>query len=125
MSVIYPTAVINSRLLVVETAMDAGAAAGNLKLLDSLGNTLSTIALAKPSASVAGGVLTFAGVSLVDPAAAASGTAVAARIEDSTGSVVISGLTVGTVGTDIILTPTNVITAGQTIAITAGTITGH
>ncbi len=125
MSPNYNVNVINSRLQVVTSAIDAGAAAGNLKLLDSIGTTLSTLALSKPSGSVAGGILTFLGMSLVDPAAAASGTATAARIEDSTGTTVISGLTVGTFGTDIVLSPTNVITAGQTIAITTGTITGH
>ncbi len=125
MSPNYNVNVINSRLQVVTSAIDAGAAAGNLKLLDSIGTTLSTLALSKPSGSIAGGILTFLGMSLVDPAAAASGTATAARIEDSTGTTVISGLTVGTFGTDIVLSPTNVITAGQTIAITTGIITGH
>lgn len=127
MGVIYPVLVINGRLQVVEAAIDAGSGAGSLKLLDSGGNTLSTLALADPAGTVAGGVLTFQGMSLVDPAAAASGTATTARIEDSTGATVISGLTVGppTASTDIVLSPTNIIVAGQTIAITAGTITGH
>lgn len=125
MSPNYNVNVINSRLQAVTSAIDAGAAAGNLKLLDSNGNTLSTLALAKPCGSVASGVITFLGMSLVDPAAAASGTATAARIEDSTGTTVISGLTVGTAVADIVLSPTNIITAGQTIAITTGTITGH
>ena len=40
--------------------------------------------------------------------------------------MVITDLTVGnSTAYDIILTPTNVITAGQTIAITAATITGN
>lgn len=127
MSVVYPVTLINSRLQVVETAIDAGGSPGNLKLLDSGGNTLSTLQMAIPSGTVAAGVLTFQGMSLVDPAAAASGVASLARIEDSTGAAVITGLTVGppAATADIVLSPTNTIVAGQTIAITAGTITGH
>ena len=126
MSVIYPVTLINPRLQDVVNAIDAGPAAGVLRLLDSGGSTLSSLALAKPSGSVSGGILTFLGLSLIDPSAAASGTAAAARIEDSTGTTVISGLTVGTSSAfDIVLSPSAAIVAGNTIAITQATITGH
>ena len=126
MSVIYPVTLLNTRLQDVVNAIDAGPAAGVLRLLNSGGSTLSSLALAKPSGSVGGGILTFLGLSLVDPAAAASGLATAARIEDSTGSTVISGLTVGTSSAfDIVLSPSAAIVAGNTIAITQATITGH
>lgn len=126
MTVTYNVNVRTSRLQQVVDAIDVGASSGNLKLLDSSGNVLSTLALAKPSASVAAGIATFQGMSLVDPAAAASGTATAARVEDSSGTVVISGLTVGTSpASDIVFSPTNAIVAGQTIAITAGQIQGN
>src|SRR3977135_308915 len=106
MSVIYPVTLLNTRLQDVVNAIDAGPAAGVLRLLNSGGSTLSSLALAKPSGSVGGGILTFLGLSLIDPAAAASGLATAARIEDSTGSTVISGLTVGTSSAfDIVLSP--------------------
>lgn len=126
MSVNYNISVRTARLQDVADAIDAGGANGNLRLLNSGGTILSTLQLARPCAVVALGVLTFSGLSLVDPAAAASGIATQARIEDSTGIVVISGLTVndpsGT--SDIYLTPDATIVAGQTIAITSATITG-
>lgn len=126
MSVVYTIPVINTRLQDVVNAIDAGPAAGVLRLLNSGGSTLSSLALAKPSGSVSGGILSFLGLSLVDPAAAASGLATAARIEDSTGTTIISGLTVGTSSAfDIVLSPSAAIVAGNTIAITQGTITGH
>jgi len=51
----------------------------------------------------------------------------AAPARDSTGSVVISGLTVNVGGDhpDILLSPSNFITAGQTVAITAASIVGN
>lgn len=126
MSVNYNTPVLSNRLQQVLNAMDAGAAAGVLRLLDSNGSILSSLALSKPSASISGNLMSFNGLSLVDPAAAASGTAMRARIEDSNGTIVISGLTVGTgAGSDIALSPTNIIIAGQTIAIQAATIMGN
>jgi hypothetical protein len=126
MSVIYPVSLINTRLQDVVTAIGAGGSPGVLRLLNSAGTTLSSLQLAQPCGSVAAGVLTFGGMSLIDPAAAASGTAAGARIEDSSGNTIISGLTVGTSSAfDIVLSPTAAIVAGNTIAITQGTITGH
>ena len=126
MSVNYPVSLINTRLTDVVNAIDAASPPGTLRLLNSGGTTLSSLQLAKPCGTVASGVLTFNGLSLVDPAAAASGTATGARIEDGSGNTIISGLTVGANGTfDIVLSPTATIVAGNTIAITAATITGH
>jgi len=126
MSVDYSVAVINSRLQQVVNATDAGVGPGVLRLLDSVGGTLSSLALSKPSGTVSNGVIQFLGLSLIDPAAAAGGFAVAARVEDSAGTTIYSGLSVGTsTASEVILSPTNLITAGETIAITAATITGH
>lgn len=125
MSVNYSLPVISNRLQQGVNALDAGGLPGALYLLDGSGTVLSTLPLARPSAAVSGNTMAFNGLSLVDPAAAASGVAVAARMADSAGNVVISGLTVGTAaGSDIVLSPTNAIVAGQTIAIQAATITG-
>lgn len=98
-----------------------------MRLLNSGGSILSTLQLARPCSIVALGVLTFSGMSLVDPAASASGIATQARIEDSTGIIVISGLTVNDPSgiSDIYLTPDATIVAGQTVAITSATITGN
>lgn len=125
MSVNYNATLRSSRLQLVENAIDAGGANGVLRLLNDTGGVLSSLSLARPALSVAGVVASFNSLSLIDPAAAASGFATAARIEDSTGTVVESGLTVGTVGTDIVLAPTNAIVAGQTVAIQQATITGN
>lgn len=126
MSVNYTVPILTNRLQVVATAIDAGATNGALRLLDAGGNTLSTLSLARPCGVVAGGVLTFSGMSLIDPAATGGAAATRARVDDGDGANVISGLTVGTGSTsDIVMTPTSFITAGQTVAITAASIQGN
>lgn len=126
MSVNYNIAVLTNRLQVVINAIDAGATNGWMRLLDIGGNILTSFQLSRPSGTASGGVLTFNGLSLIDPSAAASGNAYAARVEDGNGNIVISGLTDGSgPGFDIILSPSVTITAGQTVALTAATITGN
>lgn len=126
MSVNYSATVLTNRLQQVLNAIDAAGTNGNLRLLDIGGGVLSSLQLARPSGTISGAVFSFSGLSLIDPAAAASGTAQRARVEDGNGNTIISGLTVsGGATADIIMTPTNIIAAGQTIAITAATITGN
>lgn len=127
MSVNYNLTVRTQRLQQAINAIDAGPGNGFIRLLDGGGNVLSSLQLARPSATVLNGIATFNGMSLIDPAAAGSGTIQGARVEDSTGSVVISGLTATGVGSlaNIIFSPTNLIAAGQTVAITSATITGN
>ena len=127
MSVNYNVTVRTNRLQQVINAIDAGASNGFLRLLDLVGNVLSSMQLSRPSAIAANGIATFQGTSLIDPSAAQSGTVRFARVEDSSGNIVISGLTVGGVGggTDIQMSPSSIIVAGQTVAITSATITGN
>jgi hypothetical protein len=127
MSVNYNVTVRTNRLQQAINAIDAGPSSGFLRLLDPLGNVLSSLQLARPSATVLNGIATFNGLALIDPAAAAGGTIAGGRIEDSTGTIVISGLSASTPGStaDIIFAPTNIISAGQTVAITAASITGN
>lgn len=124
MAVTYSTAAKNARLDAVTALIDAGVSAGKLKIRNSSDTVLATLTLADPCASAAsGGVLTFDfDPDISDTSADASGTAANAIITDSADTTVISGLTVGTSGTDIILDSVS-ITAGQTVTITAGTIT--
>lgn len=124
MSVTYTTAAKNARLDAVAAQIDAGVAAGKLKIGTSgMAAVLAVIALADPCAAAAsGGVLTFSGFPRSDTSADATGTAAAAIITDSADTTVISGLTVGTSGTDIVLDSTS-ITAGQTVTINSMTIT--
>jgi hypothetical protein len=121
-SVNYSVTVRTNRLQQVINAIDAGASNGFMRLLDLGGNILSSFQLSRPSAVAANGVATFNGLSLIDPSAARSGTAVGMRVEDGSGNVVISGLALNS---DFFLIPTAVIIAGETVAITAATITGN
>ena len=82
---------------------------------------LATVTLSDPSATKLNGVLTLSGVPL-STSASATGTAAEARIRDSLAADVITGLTVGTAATDVVLDSVS-ITSGQTVNITAGTIT--
>lgn len=122
MAVVYSTAVKNSRLTVVRDAIDAGSAAGSLEIgTTGMGTVLAVIPLADPSGSVASGVLTFT-MPQSDANADASGTAAEARIKDSNGTVIVSGLTVGTSGANINLSSVG-ITAGDTVTINSAAIT--
>lgn len=123
MAVVYAAALRTSRMSAVVTAVDAGAAAGKMKIRDGSNVVLATLTLADPCGSVSGDVLTFDfDPDISDTSADASGTAANAIITDSDDNVIISGLTVGTSGTNVILDSTS-ITAGQTVTITAGTLT--
>jgi hypothetical protein len=123
MAVNYNTATKNARLTAVRDQIDAGAGPGVLQIgTAGMATVLAEITLADPCATIASGVLTFSGFPRSDTSANASGTAAAARIRDSTGTDVITGLTVGTSGADINL-DTTTIAAGQQVQITSATIT--
>ena len=123
MAVTYSSAAKAARMTAVRDLIDAGAAAGKLKIYTSgLGTLLVTFTLADPSGSVSGSVLTLDFDPDISATAAATGTAAAATITDSDDTVIISGLTVGTSGTDIVLDSAS-ITSGQTVTLATGTIT--
>lgn len=124
MAIVYPTAIKNARLDAVAAGINGGAAAGKIEIgTAGMALVLATIALNDPCASAASsGVLTLAGFPKSDISADSSGTAAAARIRDSNDVDIITGLTVGTSGTDIVLDSVN-ITAGQTVTIESATIT--
>jgi hypothetical protein len=82
---------------------------------------LVTITLSDPSFTESGGVITMASAPKSGVSAGA-GTAAVARIKDGGGTTRCNNLTVGTSGSDINLNSTS-ITAGQTVTLTAGTIT--
>jgi len=71
-------------------------------------------------------VLTFSGFPRSDTSADANGTAAAARIRDSNGNDVITGLTVGVAGSgaDIILDTTS-IDASETVTLNSATLTAN
>lgn len=128
MAVIYSTAAKNARLDAVASVIDAGSGAGYIQIgTTAMGTVLATIVLADPCASSAsGGVLTFSGFPRSDTSADATGTAAAARIRDSNGNDVITGLTVGAAGSgaDIIL-DTTAIDAGEIVTLNSATLTAN
>ncbi len=87
-----------------------------------MASVLAEFTLNDPSGTVSGAVLTLSGFPKSDTSANNTGTAAAARIRDSSGTDVITGLTVGTSGTDIVLDTVS-ITAGQTVTLNSATIT--
>lgn len=134
MSVIYASSLRTNRLNLVVNALGTatsptisttGTAAGSLVIgtssLSGATGVLATITLSTTPATVSGDVLTISGVPL-SATASATGTAAKAELRNNAGTVIVSGLTVGTSATDIIISNT-AITSGQTVQVTSGTIT--
>ena len=91
----------------------------------AMGTVLATFNLNSPIAGAAtgAGVLTLSGFPKSDTSADATGTAAAARIRTATGGTdIITGLTVGTSGTDIIIDNINIV-AAQTVTLNSAVIT--
>jgi hypothetical protein len=124
MAVTYTTAVKNARMDAVAAQIDGGSGAGVLQIgTTSMATVLAEFTLNDPCAAAAsGGVLTLSGFPKSDTSANNTGTAAAARIRDSNGTDIITGLTVGTSASDINLDSVSV-TAGQTVTINSATIT--
>lgn len=120
MAVTYTTAVKNARLDAVTTQIGTS---GKLEIgTAAMAATLATITLnSTAAAGASGGVLTFSGFPKT-VAAAATGTAAAARIRKADNTDIITGLTVGTSAADIILDSTS-ITSGQNVTINSATLT--
>jgi hypothetical protein len=125
MSVNYNIPTINSRLAAVITSIDAGSSFGQMRLMAN-SVTVSVLALQKPSGTVGGGVLTFAGspTGTILINTSSSNPLATADIEDSTGTVIVSGLTIGLSTAYDIVVPTTTVSAGQSITLTSATITG-
>lgn len=127
MAVNYSTAAKNARLNAVATVIDAGSGPGILQIgTAGMATVLATITLNDPcAASASGGVLTFSGFAK-SATAVATGTAAAARIRDSNGSDVVTGLVVGVSGSgaDIILDSVGIDT-NETVTLNSATITAN
>ena len=125
MSVNYNTTTINDRLQDVISNIDAGAGNGVMVLSSSASATMASITLQKPCGAVSGGVLTFAGLPLGGPLVIETGYIAGASVQDSAGTTVISGLTVGlSTSYDIVMAST-LVSSGDSIALTYATITGR
>jgi len=122
MAVTYPNAVKAARMQAVADAIDGGAGAGYIEIgTAAMATVLATITLSDPCGSVTDDVLTLT-MPHSDTSADDTGTAAAARIRDSNGTDIITGLTVSTSGADINLDNTS-ITVLQNVTITSATIT--
>ena len=122
MAVNYDNTTKQARLQGVVDTLDTGASNASLEIGTSgFGAVLATIDLASTCGTASNDVLTF-DMPQSDTSADATGTAAEARIKDGDGTARITGLTVGTSGSDINLDSVS-ITAGQTVTINSGTIT--
>ena len=123
MGVVYRSTLRTTRMTAVETDIDSGSGAATLEIgTTGFSSVLVTFTLSDPAGTVSGDVLTGAGMPK-SATAGNTGTAAEARIKESGGTVIISGLTVGTTGTNVIISPSTTITSGQTCNLTALTIT--
>jgi hypothetical protein len=123
MTVSYASGLKTTRMQAVIAAIDAAAGNGYIEIgTAGMAAVLVTIALQKPSFTESGGVITMAGAPKSGIATGTSPVAAAARIRTSAAADVITGLTVGTAGSDINLNSTS-ITTGQTVTLTSGTFT--
>ena len=122
MTVTYSSTLKTTRMQAVINAIDAGSA-GTMELCTAAyAVVLAIIQLPKPSFSISGSTITLLGVPLTEANANNTGTAAAARFKDSSGNVIITGLTVGVGTGDVQMLQTG-ITAGQPVTITRGQIT--
>src|SRR5690242_5351783 len=104
MAVIYVAALRTTRMQDVADAIDVGAGAGKLKIgTAAMATTLATLTLADPCGTVSGDVLTFDTAPALSATASATGTAAAAILTDDSDNTIVSGLTVGTSGTNVVL----------------------
>ena len=122
MAIRYRASLRTTRMNDVVTDIDSGAGAGTLEICSaSYAAVLAVLTLSDPCGTVSGDVLTFSTIT-ADASADATGTAAIARIKNSSGTVIVDELTVGTSGTHVVLNSTS-ITAGQNVSISSATIT--
>jgi hypothetical protein len=131
MTIGYATATANARLAATFTAavsgqsVDGGAGFGQLVIgtasLSGATGVLATVPLPKPSVSIASKVATMLGVPLT-ATPSANGTAALAEFRDSAGNTIVSGLTVGTSGTNITVS-TTAFSTGIPVSVNSGAIT--
>jgi succinate-acetate transporter protein len=103
MAVNWSTAAKSARMSASLALIDAGASPATLEIgATGMTTVLLTITLAKPSFVQASGVLTCLGTPL-GGTAVLTGSASSARIKDGAGVVVLDGLTVGLVNSDVLI----------------------
>lgn len=124
MAVTYSTTLKNRRMSAVGAEVDGTNGLGRLELGPAgMGTILVSLNLDFPSVSgsATAGVITFAGFPKTATAQSV-GTLGAGRMVTSAGTAVITGLSVSTAGTEIIVDNTSVVTA-QLVVVSSITIT--
>ena len=122
MAVNYRTSLKTTRMEAVVSDIDSGVGAGTVEICSAAyAAVLVTFTLSDPSGTVSTDTLTLSGMPK-SANAGNSGTAAVARIKESGGTVIVNNLTVGTSGTDLIISSTS-ITSGNPYNLNSGTIT--
>lgn len=123
MAVNYDTPTKSARMAATILQIDANASPAYLEIATTAyAQVLCTITFGDPSFTESGGVITMTGAPK-SGVASNTGTAAVARIKDGGGNTKVNNLTVAAPsGGDINLNNTS-ISAGQTVTLTAGTIT--
>ena len=122
MAVTYSAATKDARMTAVRDQIDSGGA-GTIQIgTAGMGTILAEIVLDATSGAVSGGVLTLSSFPKSDSSANATGTAAEAKVINGSSADVITGLSVGTSGSDINLDSVS-ITSGQTVTLNSATIT--
>jgi len=121
MAVNYRTSLKTTRMTAVRDDIDSGAGAGTVEICSAgFAAVLVTFTLSDPCGTVSGDTLTLSSMPKT-ATASNSGTAAVARIKESGGTVVVNNLTVGTSGTDIVISSTT-ITSGNPYNLNSGTL---
>ena len=122
MGVIYRSSLRTTRMNSVLTDIDSGVGAATLEIGSAgFASVLAIVTLADPAGSVSGDVLTLT-MPQSDVSINNTGTAAEARIKEVGGTVIVSGLTVGTSGTNIIVNTVSFV-AAATFTVNSATIT--
>lgn len=123
MSIIYTSTLKDTRMNSVVTAIGTSGflVIGDGTLAAPATGILAKIPLAATAGTVTTGVLTLSGLPL-SVSATGTGTASKAQLWTSANAAIVTGMTVGTSGTDIVL-GTAAINSGNTVTITAAAIT--
>lgn len=129
MTVGFVTSLRNARLDAINTALNAGAGPGKLRIYDgsrpatggAATTLLAELTLSDPAApAAAAGALTLSAITQ-DASANATGTATWARLLDSDNNVV-ADMSVGTSGADINLNTTSIV-SGAAVSVTSAVFT--
>lgn len=121
MPINYSNSVKNARMNAVISALGtAGTITLGTDALNGSTGVLARVPMANPPFTVNNGLMTLSGVPRT-VLAEATGVVSKAELRHSNGTVVASGLTVGTSGTDVIINATE-ISEGQTVQVYLGTI---